>query len=499
MTKRNRGFILLIVLASMAVVILSGVALINIGTNEMVQVKRDTDQMNAYYGAVSGAERLYAFLTSQLNQNISWASQISSGSVVAGESTLATYSAFADSISYDSATKKGELGIVSTGVSGGATSRITVKYDYTATSVGPPPVSSFGNIVLTGHTDGDLHKPKSSSIYIEGPLQAGPDSAVSKTDPAGLVEVIGGSENDVDGISKLSFWLPDRSKFDTTDTHTVFSDATTVTVDGVSSTVHTGYVTEAMAIAQAGTADKTNPTLATFYANDVNGDLVINDKDAFIYYYTVYLDQATETDDAAHLNIGPGETNYFSPTSTPDSFKDPRTGLPVKLLEAEDSLVLKKREVARGTEIIFVDGDLYINKTDIKWKNGAFTHTIVCTGDVAINQPTNGKDDTLAIVALGNVSICGKDTGKSQLNGNFIVYTAGNFTALRGGTSHNAIFAEGTVTIDTLTADKKYDRTMYGLLGSWSSPIGLPPGYRTIAYKFALNALVKPQWDMTGN
>ncbi|MCX5665514.1 MAG: type II secretion system protein [Candidatus Omnitrophica bacterium] len=488
MMRRNKGFILLLVLASMAILILAGTTLINIGTSEMGQARRDTDHMNAYCGAVSGAERLYAHLKSQRNQNIDWANQVSSGTVTAAGKTLATYNAAAYPISYNSAAKTGVLGIISTGISGGATSRITVKYGYTATSIGPAPVSSAGNIVLTGHLDDSNKKnPKSSSVYIEGPLLAGPGGTVTINGPTNLVTVNGGSQNNVGGISDLSFWL--NEPFNTKGTSYVFSDA-----DASGNPL--GYVTKAMAEAQAGTTDKTDSKLATFYTNDINGDLVIDEKDAFIYYYTQYLDQAN------NLDIAPGEINYFSPVTTPASFKDHINvhGKRVKLLDIDTSSQLNKRAVPKGTEIIFVDGDLFINKTDTKWKGGAFTHTIVCTGNVDIFQPTNDANDTLAVVALGDVTICGRDTGNSQLKGNFIVYTAGNFTALMGGTSHNAIFAEGTVTIDTVDANKKNDRTMYNLLGTWTPPMGLPPGYRTIYFNFALDTSVyKTEWEMTGN
>ncbi len=487
MMRQNRGFILLIVLASMAVVILSGIALVDIGTSDMRQARIDTDYMNAYYGAVSGAERLYALLKSQQNQDIDWASQVSSGTVTAGANTLATYNAAAYFISYDNTAGEGVLGIVSSGASGGATSRVTVKYGYTADSIGPSPVSSAGDIVLAGHLDdSDKKKPKSSSIYAEGPLQAGPGCAVSINEPANLVTINGGSEDNVGDISLLSFWI--NPYLNTTGIHTDAEHPL-----GYSDSNGDGVVTpsEVLPIGEA-----------NFAANDVNQDNVIDDKDAFVYYYTEFLNQAENNPTNEHLDIAPGEINYFSPATTPTSFKDHIDvhGKTVKLLEVENSSELNKHAVPKGTEIIFVDGDLFINKTDTKWKGGAFSHTIVCTGNVDIFQPTNQADDTLTIVALGDVTMCGRDTGKNQLNGNFIVYTKGDFTALMGGTSHNAIFAEGTVTIDTVTANKKNDRTMYNLLGSWSPPIGLPPGYRIIAYKFILDETVyKTEWEMTGS
>jgi|GEM_PF-1702104 len=498
MMKNKKGFILLLVLASMAIIILSGTILINLGTNEMWQAKRDTDYMNAYYGAVAGAERIYTHLGSEWNKTIEWDNQTVSGAIAVNTSAFANYSAAANSISlsYNASSKKyeGVLGIVSTGVSDGTTSRVTVKCGYTASSVGPPPVSSDGNITLTGHQDtSDKKNPKSSTIYVEGPLEAGSGSNVTINGTSSLVTINGGSENGTAGISPLYFWRYDE--FDTKNTGVVFSDLATVN----NATVHLGYVNLTMAMEQAG---NNTTMLDAFHTNDVNNDSVIDNKDAFTYYYTQYLDQPANNPTNTTLGIAPGEVGYFSPVTTPDSFKDhiDAHGKQTKLLDVEDSSELDKHAVPQGTEIIFVDGDLYIDKTDTKWKGGNFNHTIVCTGNVDIFQPKNDNGDTLTVIALGDVTICGKDTGNSQLNGNFIVYTAGEFTALMGGTSHNAIYAEDGVTIDTVYANKKYDRTMYNLLGTWNAPLGLPPGYRTITYNFKLDtSKYKTQWDMTNN
>ncbi|MDD5156340.1 MAG: hypothetical protein PHF11_07680 [Candidatus Omnitrophica bacterium] len=41
---------------------------------------------------------------------------------------------------------------------------------------------------------------------------------------------------------------------------------------------------------------------------------------------------------------------------------------------------------------------------------------------------------------------------------------------------------------------------MYNLLGTWTPPLGLPPGYRaSIAYQFALDEDIKPVWEMAGS
>lgn len=509
--KTRGGFTFIIVLFFTAAVVTAVTAMVAVGTSEMRQAKADNDRTVAYYAAVSGAERMYAHLKAEHNNDVNLNEQAVNGNVTMSSTTIASYSATASSISYDSSTKKGVLGISSIAAANNHISHVTAKYNYTASSSGPAPLTSIGDVTLTGHIEYD-NKGKvksSSSIYLEGLLQTGPGSSVTIAEPSDLVTVNGGIESNVSGIEPLTFWLDEADRsggIKTSPTETPNYDITGVQASGsiapFSDADSTGSVTEAMAIAQAVNADGSPDAarLATFYTNDINDDNVIDQKDAFIYYYTRFLNLAQHNTTEQNLDIGPGEVFYFSPASDPGAFKDHVNahGNTAKLLEVDDFVQLKKREVPSGTAIIFVDGDLYIDKTDTKWKDGDFQHTIVCTGEVAINRPKNDSGDTFTIVSLGDITISGKDTGKAQLNGNFIAYTKGDFTALKGGVSHSAIFAEGNINIDTYDAKKNSDRTMYNLLGEWSSPLGLPLGYRIITYEFDLNDK-KPTWELASN
>ncbi len=510
--RTRGGFTLIIASFFTAIVVTAVAAMLTMGTSEIRQSKADNDRTIAYYAAASGAERMYAHLKSQINGVVDLNSQAVTGDVTMGSTKVASYSATASSISSALGINNGVLGISSIATVNGYKSRVTVKYGYSASSFGPAPLASIGNVTLTGHIEYDRRgKAKSSSsIYLEGLLQTGPLASVTIAEPADLVTVNGGIENNVSDIKPLTFWLDEADRtggVKTASTETPNYDITGVQASGSMAPFldpdGTGSITEDMAKAQTLNGDGSTDAarLATFYTNDINGDNVIDQKDAFIYYYTQFLDAAQHNTTGQDLNIGPGEIFYFSPTTDPGDFKDHLNtrGVTAKLLEVDDFVQLKRSEVPSGTAIIFVDGDLYIDKTDTRWKNGDFQHTIVCTGEVAINQPKNDSGDSLTIVSLGDVTTSGRDTGKAQLNGNFIVYTKGGFTALKGGISHSAIFAEGGINIDTYDANKKSDRTMYNLLGTWSSPLGLPPGYRTaIAYKFQLIE-EGARWELASN
>jgi len=112
-------------------------------------------------------------------------------------------------------------------------------------------------------------------------------------------------------------------------------------------------------------------------------------------------------------------------------------------------------------------------------------------GNVTLNQPTNRPGDFMTIVAYGNVTTDGTMGNQGGTIGDLVIYTHGNFTALNGGKTNTSIFANGTVTINTIGDDQGKDHRMLNATTADRTqpnnrPLGLPPGYAVVSNEFKI-------------
>jgi hypothetical protein len=234
--------------------------------------------------------------------------------------------------------------------------------------------------------------------------------------------------------------------------------------DYAQDTDHDGVVTLSEAVAQdkeAAFALDNSYTRDNGNADQAQNDAYrINEKDAFFYYYTHDLNNKY------NLGIAPGEPNYYSSGRTFDP-----------------------GDVATNVRVVFVDGDVSVNKNDQNWNgNVALNHTLASTGSINLVQPTNRPGDRLAIIAYNNVYMTGEMGNQGGTIGDLIIYAHNDFTAENGGKINASIFAKGTVTINTIGDDRGKDhRLLFKSTIDWSSPpIGLPKDYAVISIDFAI-------------
>lgn len=420
----KKGFIIILVTVSLAVLVLSASVIVSIGCSELMATRVRNDLLvSAYYVAISGAELMYSDLKTK--STVTW-DPTASGNITVGSTTIGSYSATA------TRTITGEeFCIVSTGTVNNHTATATVKYGYRASDInleGPIPFGSRGDIILTGASN-------PSQLIMDGPVLS--NSTVT-TNPH--VTVANGT---VDGASlpEITFWV--GTEFDTNNDGNYVTD-----------TNSDGTVTRAEAIAQ----EKESVFNADNAYNPSDNEII--GKDAFYYYYTTYLDAAANNKLGQDLAISSGETYHY----TVDQFFD-------------------QGDIANSVPIIFVDGNVTITNNDQNWQGSdTLSHTIVATGTISITQPTNRPGDSLTLVAYGDVSTTGEMGDKGGTIGDLVIYTNGNFTAENGGKMNASIYANGTCTINTVGDDEGKDHRVVRLLTvEWEDaddmPLGLPQGY----------------------
>ena len=433
MTSRKGG-VILVVVASLAVLIVVATVIINIGCSEIAHTRAANDLTSASYVATSGAELLYARLKSMEGQTVSWP-QALSGSVTthsSGGTVLGTYNAQAKTVTSN------VFGIASTGIVNGKTATVTVTYGFDSPFTSGYPIDSMGDIALTGTRWTKFR----SWVRAEGPIAAGGEITTND-----FVQISGDQIED-QPFSTPSFWL--GAQFDT-------NNDTYFAVD----TNNDGVVTREEAIAQGkeGAFNDDNK-----YDTD---DDEISDKDAFYYYYTWYLNQAANNKLNEDLSIGAGESRHYSG----DQEFDPSS-------------------VPQSTPIIFVDGNVDILFNDTEWWGANVNHTIIAMGDITIVQPTNGSQDTLTLISYGDVNTGGVRAFGGVV-GNFVVYAHGNFNAYFGGRTDGTIFSEEGITVDTvlpipgmLNRDLNKCKTDWADSANW--PLGLPPNYNMVSLSFRI-------------
>ena len=431
MKNNKAGFIIIIVVAFLAVLLIVTVLIVNIGCGEILQTNAAKNSTKALYTAITGADMLYSKLKSKEGGIVTWP-QTDSGTVYAtatGGENMGSYSATANTVTTN------VFGIVSTGTYNGKTSRVTVRYGFDSPYTNGYPIGCIGSMTLSGQKWLVLR----SWVRAEGPLASGQTVSTNN-----FVKVSGDIlENQT--FTAPSFWL--GLVGDTNNDASFVSD-----VDG------DGNIT---------TADIAAGQEDIFNADDVNDDGIVNDADAFIHYYTVFLDNAANNSLGQDLGISPGETAYYNGDQAFDPWSVPA-----------------------GTPIIFVNGNVDIAFSDTAWWGGDTTHTIVATGNINIVQPTNGSNDTLALIAYGSVNT-GGIRAFGGVRGNLVVYAHSDFNAYYGGRTDGTIFASGDVDIDTvlpipglLNRDLNRGDTDWADPGNW--PLGLPPSFNQISLSFRI-------------
>lgn len=429
----KKGFIMIIATAFVAALLAVSLTLINIGTGELIQTKAANNTDNAYYMAVSGAEMMYSFLKSKEGQIVTWPQSVpAADSVVrtraSGGTVVGTFSATANTVSSEI------FGIASTGTVNNRNAAVTVKYGMSAsTFTNGYPIGSVGSMTLAGQKWWILR----SWVRAEGPLASG-----TTVDTNNFVKVNGNILENQPFVQP-SFWFSYNAA-----TGRVDSPKMTYDTNGDSSRVAPpeGSGRDYAIIADAG-GDEAKE--AIFHADDINNDGRIDNKDAFIAYYTIELNKMG-------LGIGEGQANYYSGDRTFQAY-----------------------DIPSSTQMIFVNGSVTQYAFDFPhtdWWGSSGNHAIIATGDVTIVQPSNGPHDTLTVIAYGDVYTGGLHAF-SGVNGNLVVYANGDFGAYYGGKSSGTIFAGGNIDIDTVLP-------IPGLLNrdinkgdiDWSNPANWPPG-----------------------
>lgn len=426
MNINRRGFILAIVVVMLSLLMLMGWAVVNIGCGEMVNTRMYCDVTSAYYVAQAAAELRYAHLATQ--STIAW-SQTQTGTINYPDgTTCGTYSFITTPNSFTDPTR---FYIISTGTVNGHTATAIASFGCDVDYTGAPTIAAGDSITLNGAN-------KSAHLSIDGAVASNGD--ITQT---GTIDIAGTAQGNMSPpFEKPDFWLGE--KFDTNNDGDYAVDS-----DG------NGVVTLAEAQAQG--------KEAAFSADNAyhSTDGVISGADSIYHYYTSYLNDAANNALGAHLNIAPGEGRYYS-----------------------GSQVFTQGSIPNDVAAIFVDGDVTIDQNDQNWLGGGaqLNHTIVATGNVTINQPTNRPGDILTIVANGNIYTTGEMGNEGGLIGNFVLYSNGNVTLEHGGKMHASIFASGDVIIDTIGTEQGKDhRTISLMTIDWTDstirPVGIPPGY----------------------
>lgn len=445
MARSRKGFVIILALAMTAAILITAVAIVNLGCGEALQSRRHNDTEAAYYVAVAGAERMYANLRDKSNglATVTWPLSISTTSLQVGSDVVGSYAATANLTG-----QAGEFMIISDGTANGRTARVTVKYGYTSTYTNGLPVGSIGPMDFLGQRWWFL----TSYVYAEGPVQSASTINPNSNTNNRYVQYSGGVTENASGLQSPSFWLAGRqASFD------VNGDSQGWTDGNGSNSITAGEVPPGAE--------------AAFAADDVTGDGVVDSKDAFKYYYTVYLNAAANNGTGQDLGINEGGPNHYNGDQTFGPFTVPA-----------------------GTKVIFVDGgDANIVFNGQQWWNNDSELTVVSTDDIVIVQPVNGPDDRLTLIAQGNTYTGGLNLGQlADVDGNLISYSGGNFIAILGGSTNGAIFANGLIDVDTGLPSFLFNRDFNKATDDWSNPankpVGLPPNFGVVSLPFSIKA-----------
>ncbi|MFA6078505.1 MAG: hypothetical protein WC779_02030 [Candidatus Omnitrophota bacterium] len=438
--KNQKGSTLVLVVSMISVLLLLVWVVVNIGCSEIIQTKTCNDLSQAYYVASAGAERMYTLLRSVSNGSatITWPQtdpQHNVETIVGGGTIVGTYTASATTIDSD------HFGIVSQGTANGRTAVVTAKYGFDSPITMGIPLGSIGDMTLNGEKFLFLR----SWVRADGPIMSNSD--ILMNDYAQVTgDVLENQE-----LMVPDFWI--NPLFNTTGIQTDAEHPLGY------ADISGDNVVVRSEIFPGGEAN--------FEINDINDDDVINDKDAFEYYYTVFLNDAANNPLGIDLGINEGGDNYYSgdQTFTPWS-------------------------VPADTPIIFVDGDVLILFSDTSWWGGAGDHTVVATGSITIVQPTNGSNDRLTLISYGDF-YTGGIRAFGGVRGELVVYTDSDFIAYYGGRTNGTLFAKEEMYIDTIAAiPGLLNRDLKNGTRDWSDPstwpLGIPPNFSTVSPSFTI-------------
>jgi len=464
--KPNKGFTIILAMSLIAAFLIVASAIVGVSCGEIVQASMYSDTSSAYYLAVAGAERMYAYLKNiqALNQTITWPlrpSGFNNVTVQMGGSNVGTYTATAELTG-----QAGEFAIVSSGTAKGHTSIVTVKYGYSSTYTNGIPLGSMGPMNFSGSRWFIF----TSRVYADGPIESASTISPSASCPnsSPYVQYNGDVVPNMSGLGSPSYWYKYDQPTNSWSQKQVFD------TDGngqfVNDTTGKGYVN---ADDCAGDPVK----LATFNADDTNDDDRVDNKDAFITYYT------TELNTANNLGINPGGPNYYSG----DKNLGPYT-------------------IPTGVSMIFVDGDVNIIFNAQKWWPTASDIAIISTQDITVVQPVNGSDDRMTLVAYDDVITGGINLGDiADVDGNVNIYANDDFNAVLGGSTNGSIMTGGNINVQTGLPSFLFNRDLNQGTDSWFDPtrrpVGLPPSYPEVSKPFSIKAEnfsalgYKPRWQ----
>ncbi|MDD5495483.1 MAG: hypothetical protein PHP46_00105 [Candidatus Omnitrophica bacterium] len=438
--ETKKGFVLIIVLAFLAVVSLMAGVIIYIGVNELSQATRRNDFERAYYLAISGAQMQYLYYIKQGTSDL--AEQEVLIDTVDGKQVKGYFNPRAYPLEQD-----GEVDIVSVGcVNKGAFNecRVTMVVKYYQS----PSIASPGMITMTGHK---------TLIFISRVTvneSVGSNTGINPIQYVSLPEYRKVANPD---LTALSYWIDASDPYNVKALYDTNGNGARITDQNTDGTI---TIDDAILQGQ-GDPILIEQCKSIFRADNPyhpgGGEEygAIDDLDAFYEYYTHDLNYK----DPSHpLQVAPGELNYYQGDQTFDPWFHPN-----------------------NKEITFVDGNVTIWFSDENWSGDPKDHTIVSTKNIAVNYLTNRASDRLTLIAYGNVTF---DYGISflQVNGDVVVQAGGNFIAKYGGQTNGTMFANTGITVDTIGSiglifnrilnNEKFDRSDPDQI-----PLGLHPDY----------------------
>ena len=428
---KRKGFVIIIVTAFLTVLVLVAWVIVDIGCSEILQTKMRNGSLSAYYASIAGAEMMYAKLknTARVNLPLTLTGDLMTRST--GGQTVGSFTVTADSSTTNM------VGIVSDGTVRGHGTRVTVKYKFAPDYLNGSPLACLGPMSLYGQ----------KWWIFKSYVRSNSDIKTGGTLTKNSYVQITGSISQNEPIETPSFWWKYNSATNTWSQKIRYDTHGTDTPGA--------YITDINGDGKVTAADVQEGQGGIFIANDINGDGEVDDKDAFIAYYTEELNKQD-------LGLADGQANHYNGTQT-----------------------FGPGDVPSGKRIIFVNGDVNILYNDQNWSKRACDHTVVSTGNITIVQPTNGIDDRLTLISYGDVSTGGLNFFGS-VKGNIDVYANGDFNAYFGGTTNGTILAKDNVYVNTVLPVPAFlNRNLNKGTDNWwndpsAVPLGLPQRYNTI-------------------
>lgn len=404
--------------AMLTVLLILAIGIVSYGCSELIATRTRNDLLvSAYYVAISGCERMYADLKATATP--AWGVP-TGGNISIGPNIIGTYSA----THYQASAS--EFYIVSTGTVRGHTAKATVKLGYLVDYSGPLAMGAYGAVTLNGSSN-------QAKIMMQGPVASSTSTPIilGRTDISGTPQTIANT-----GTPRVSFF----------DTPNAIINPSVLTELKAADANSDGTVT--LIEAQDALIEDHYNTVNTYTPSDG-----VTEKDAFYYYYTTYLNNPLNNPLGQTLNIGAGESRYYTGDQT-----------------------FGTSSIPNSVKIIFVNGNATINNND-----GATTdHTVVVTGNLTLQQPNNSPGSRNTYIVFGNVATDGEMGNSGGTKGDLIIFANGNIDKQGGGKMNASFFANGTLNLDTAGDTGKKHLMFSRLTESWdggNAPLGVPVNY----------------------